>query len=76
MLMNQNLKKTYIIYFQNNYICTSKYTLITFLPKNLLEQFRRLANTYFLCLLVLQVRKTYVADVKLSEVINIEKIME
>ncbi|XP_076104563.1 phospholipid-transporting ATPase ID-like isoform X1 [Mytilus galloprovincialis] len=41
--------------YANNYICTSKYTLITFLPKNLLEQFRRLANTYFLCLLVLQV---------------------
>lgn len=41
--------------YANNYICTSKYTLLTFLPKNLLEQFRRLANTYFLCLLVLQV---------------------
>lgn len=40
--------------YANNHICTSKYSIITFLPKNLLEQFRRLANSYFLCLLVLQ----------------------
>lgn len=39
---------------QNNYIKTSKYSLLTFLPFNLLEQFQRLANFYFLCLLVLQ----------------------
>ncbi|KOB74720.1 putative phospholipid-transporting ATPase ID, partial [Operophtera brumata] len=38
----------------NNYIKTSKYSIITFLPLNLLEQFQRLANFYFLCLLVLQ----------------------
>uniref|UniRef100_A0A914X167 Phospholipid-transporting ATPase n=1 Tax=Plectus sambesii TaxID=2011161 RepID=A0A914X167_9BILA len=38
----------------NNYIKTSKYSLITFVPKNLFEQFRRLTNTYFLVLLVLQ----------------------
>ena len=41
--------------FQNNRIKTSKYTLLTFLPLNLLEQFQRLANFYFLCLLILQV---------------------
>lgn len=40
--------------FQNNYIKTSKYTVLTFLPLNLFEQFQRLANFYFLCLLVLQ----------------------
>ncbi|XP_055690523.1 phospholipid-transporting ATPase ID isoform X1 [Lutzomyia longipalpis] len=40
--------------YANNYIKTSKYTLLTFLPLNLLEQFQRLANFYFLCLLVLQ----------------------
>jgi uncharacterized short protein YbdD (DUF466 family) len=39
---------------QNNYIKTSKYTLLTFLPLNVFEQFQRLANFYFLCLLVLQ----------------------
>lgn len=40
--------------YANNYIKTSKYSLLTFLPFNLLEQFQRLANFYFLCLLVLQ----------------------
>lgn len=41
-------------YPQSNYIKTSKYSLLTFLPLNLLEQFQRLANFYFLCLLILQ----------------------
>lgn len=40
--------------YADNYIKTSKYGLLTFLPLNLFEQFRRLANTYFLCLLILQ----------------------
>ena len=40
---------------QNNFIKTSKYTLLTFLPLNLLEQFQRAANFYFACLLILQV---------------------
>lgn len=40
--------------YANNFIHTSKYNLLTFLPINLLEQFRRLANFYFLCLLLLQ----------------------
>ncbi|EDQ88909.1 uncharacterized protein MONBRDRAFT_32498 [Monosiga brevicollis MX1] len=38
----------------DNRITTSKYTLLSFLPHNLLEQFMRAANFYFLCLLVLQ----------------------
>ena len=33
---------------------TSKYNLITFLPRNLLEQFTRVANTYFLILVLVQ----------------------
>lgn len=41
-------------FFQNNYIKTSKYSWLTFLPLNLLEQFQRIANFYFLCLLLLQ----------------------
>lgn len=34
---------------------TSRYTLLTFLPKNLIEQFSRLANFYFLILALLQI---------------------
>ncbi|CAF3795392.1 unnamed protein product, partial [Adineta steineri] len=40
--------------YAGNEITTSKYNIITFLPKNLFEQFRRLANAYFLFLLCLQ----------------------
>ncbi|KAK3887894.1 hypothetical protein Pcinc_008044 [Petrolisthes cinctipes] len=40
--------------YAKNYIKTSKYTLLNFLPYTLFEQFQRLANLYFLCLLVLQ----------------------
>ena len=32
----------------DNRITTSKYTLLTFVPKNLYEQFKRVANFYFL----------------------------
>ena len=38
----------------NNSITTTKYTPITFLPKNLFEQFRRIANLYFLIMVILQ----------------------
>lgn len=34
--------------FCSNIIITSKYTVLNFLPKNLLEQFQKAANTYFL----------------------------
>jgi len=40
--------------YANNFIKTSKYTLLTFIPLNLFEQFQRAANFYFLCLLILQ----------------------
>ncbi|CAB4068348.1 E7.6.2.1 [Lepeophtheirus salmonis] len=40
--------------YSNNHIKTSKYSFLTFLPLNLFEQFQRLANFYFLCLLILQ----------------------
>ncbi|CAJ1071258.1 phospholipid-transporting ATPase ID-like [Xyrichtys novacula] len=40
--------------YDNNAIRTSKYNIFTFLPLNLFEQFRRLANAYFLFLMVLQ----------------------
>uniref|UniRef100_A0A6I8N9S6 Phospholipid-transporting ATPase n=1 Tax=Ornithorhynchus anatinus TaxID=9258 RepID=A0A6I8N9S6_ORNAN len=38
----------------NNRIQTSKYNILTFLPVNLFEQFQRVANAYFLFLLILQ----------------------
>ncbi|CAO3628350.1 unnamed protein product [Cunninghamella echinulata] len=40
--------------FNTNRIRTSKYTPLTFIPKNLFEQFRNVANLYFLFLVVLQ----------------------
>ena len=42
-------------YVPNNRIVTSKYTVLNFVPKNLFEQFRRIANFYFLCIAVIQV---------------------
>ncbi|KAI8617964.1 hypothetical protein BC830DRAFT_1227198 [Chytriomyces sp. MP71] len=38
----------------SNKVVTSKYTLLSFLPKNLFEQFRSVANFYFMSLVVLQ----------------------
>ncbi|KAG6899806.1 hypothetical protein C0993_006629 [Termitomyces sp. T159_Od127] len=37
-----------------NQVLTSKYTIITFIPRNLLEQFRRVANIFFLAIAILQ----------------------
>lgn len=37
----------------NNRICTTKYTAISFLPKNLFEQFHRFANLYFISIVLL-----------------------
>ncbi|XP_054985099.1 phospholipid-transporting ATPase VB isoform X2 [Sorex araneus] len=39
--------------YPGNRVCTAKYTLLTFLPQNLLEQFHRWANLYFLLLVIL-----------------------
>ncbi|KAF9016585.1 phospholipid-translocating P-type ATPase [Hymenopellis radicata] len=46
------LKKEHV--YKTNQVITSKYTVITFLPRNLLEQFRRIANVFFLGIAVLQ----------------------
>lgn len=34
--------------YRDNYVSTTKYTAFNFLPKSLFEQFRRVANFYFL----------------------------
>ena len=49
---NQQNKEQY--HFKNNKIDTTKYNIITFLPKGLLYQFMRLANVYFLFTAILQ----------------------
>ena len=40
--------------YPSNQVLTSKYNVLTFIPKNLLEQFRRIANIFFLILVILQ----------------------
>merc|ERR1719471_167631 len=40
--------------FKTNQISTAKYSVITFIPKFLYEQFRRYANIFFLCIGLLQ----------------------
>ncbi|CAF1383275.1 unnamed protein product, partial [Adineta ricciae] len=40
--------------FISNDISTSKYSLITFLPKFLFEQFRKYSNIFFLCIVIFQ----------------------
>lgn len=39
--------------YLDNYVRTTKYTVLSFLPKNLFEQFHRFANLYFLFIVLL-----------------------
>ncbi|XP_056006402.1 phospholipid-transporting ATPase IF-like isoform X4 [Ostrea edulis] len=41
-------------HYPNNRVVSSKYTVWNFIPKNLFEQFRRIANFYFLCVGIIQ----------------------
>lgn len=43
------------IWFCDNSVRTAKYTIISFIPKNLIEQFMRVANLYFALISFLQV---------------------
>ena len=47
------LQKIWGISSRSNSIRTTKYTIITFFPKNLFEQFHRFANWYFLFIIIL-----------------------
>ncbi|TIB00265.1 hypothetical protein E3P94_01779 [Wallemia ichthyophaga] len=40
--------------YTTNQIISSKYTILTFVPRNILEQFRRVANLFFLGIAILQ----------------------
>uniref|UniRef100_A0A453BTQ8 P-type ATPase N-terminal domain-containing protein n=1 Tax=Aegilops tauschii subsp. strangulata TaxID=200361 RepID=A0A453BTQ8_AEGTS len=44
--------------YRDNRVSNTKYTLWNFLPKNLLEQFRRFMNQYFLLIACLQLWPT------------------
>jgi len=48
-----NLQRLWAISPRSNAIRTTKYTIFTFFPKNLFEQFHRFANWYFLLIIVL-----------------------
>lgn len=43
--------------FCSNRISTSKYTILTFLPLNLFEQFSKMSNFYFLMLTLMETIK-------------------
>jgi hypothetical protein len=43
--------------FISNQISTRKYSILTFLPKFLSEQFRKYSNIFFLCIVIFQVNK-------------------
>lgn len=45
--------------FGSNYVSTAKYTIFSFLPMSLFEQFRRVANFYFLMISILMLIGTY-----------------
>lgn len=40
--------------YTNNVITSSRYTLISFLPRQLIAQFSKLANVYFMCIAIMQ----------------------
>ncbi|OII76545.1 phospholipid-translocating P-type flippase family protein [Cryptosporidium andersoni] len=54
VLNNKKDSKTNNGYYQLNNIQTTRYTLLTFLPRNLYDQFNNVANIYFLFIAILQ----------------------
>eukprot|EP00027_Filamoeba_sp_ATCC50430_P017093 CAMPEP_0168565858 /NCGR_PEP_ID=MMETSP0413-20121227/14088_1 /TAXON_ID=136452 /ORGANISM="Filamoeba nolandi, Strain NC-AS-23-1" /LENGTH=1122 /DNA_ID=CAMNT_0008597795 /DNA_START=123 /DNA_END=3488 /DNA_ORIENTATION=+ len=54
ILHTNNTEKNAKYRYPNNFVKTSKYTIFTFIPKNLIEQFMRAANVYFLFISGLQ----------------------
>ncbi|KAM6963059.1 phospholipid-transporting ATPase VA [Aplochiton taeniatus] len=61
-------------HYANNKIKTTKYTLLSFLPKNLFEQFHRFANVYFVFIALLNfvpVVKAFQPELALAPVVFI-----
>lgn len=56
-----------LLFFALIQVKTSKYTIFTFLPRNLLEQFRRVANIFFLGTLAAPVVCKSAADMKMLQ---------
>lgn len=52
-IFNTSDNKTDAQHHKNNKIKTTKYTIFSFLPRNLFEQFHRFANVYFLFIIIL-----------------------
>ncbi len=57
-----NYKKDRVKPFKKNEIHTSKYNIITFLPKNLFYQFSKMSNTFFLIMSLLEV-STFIVNI-------------
>jgi magnesium-transporting ATPase (P-type) len=49
-----NAQQSAQLKYASNVIVTSTYTLLSFLPLNMFEQFRKVANLYFLVVVILQ----------------------
>ena len=51
--INNDERNKKVFKFKNNTVSTTKYNIITFIPKALFYQFQRLANIYFLVTAIL-----------------------
>ena len=60
--------------FCNNLVTTSKYTLWSFVPRSIFEQFRRVANVYFLGISILMIIGTYAPTVFASPLLPFSTI--
>lgn len=56
------------VIYTSNKVRTTKYTLWSFLPKFLFEQFRRIANVFFLLLIFLQMKVEFTAGNSIPQV--------
>lgn len=62
-------------HFSSNAVSTTKYTIPTFLPKTLYEQFQRRANLYFLLISILQMATPYSPTVKYATLVPLTLVL-